>query len=226
MSRAVAPALMIASAVVLGERAAGEIALEQDADRLRRDTGHVVEHRDQPGADLLLQVPGGHFQPVQGGRRRRRGAAELLPHFAEDDPLRGEDVPGLDQRADLLLLLFGERHPGPGQRPHTFDRVVQCLPELHRRAGRVGAQCCGHVQRQRRRLAEHVVPGARLVAHVREREQQVFRRLDRFVVLPGLVGQGRRQVPTCSAVTPAAAPVCLITFAVSLPIFSDSAAAS
>jgi hypothetical protein len=43
---------------------------------------------------------------------------------------------------------------------------------------------------------------------------------------PVLLDRAVARSPTCSAVTPAAAPVCLITFAVSLPIFSDSAAAS
>jgi hypothetical protein len=111
----------------------------------------------------------------------------------QDHLLGAEDVAGLLQRLDLLLLLGGEGDAGAAQRGHPLDRVVESLPQ-HDRRGLDGAEAGGgQVDGGLLGLVEHVVALAGFVADVAEREQQVRAVLHELVVDAGLLTDLRGQ---------------------------------
>src|ERR1044071_3172671 len=127
-------------------------------------------------------------EPLGSGSGGLSTAAELLAPFLEDDFLGVQRVTGLNQRGDLLLLLVGEHYAGFRQRGDSLDRVVEGFADTD--AGsryvflsdRPAVHGGSHVDDGLGGLVENVVTLTGFVSNAGERQQQVFARLNGFVV--------------------------------------------
>src|SRR5690606_21937542 len=99
----------------------------ESAYRLNECRCDLIDGRDQRTAERALQLGEGVRNLRGGVGRRFRGSADLVLQLLENDLLCTEYVTRLNERLDLLLLLFGELDTHPGESGDTLHRIVERL---------------------------------------------------------------------------------------------------
>jgi hypothetical protein len=160
--------------------------------------GHVLRDRvqrwDEDSAGGLREIPEGHPELVPRGGLRRSGTPELARQFLQDDLLCAHLVAGLHERRDLVLLLIGQLHTDSTQRRSALHRVLERLADLDRGGLQRLPQRHGHIRDRLRRTIKDLVALARLVADIRERQEQVLTGLDRLIIDPRLLADRASEI--------------------------------